>query len=62
MRPRFSTNELAGLIWFTLLFALAIGISNGEINQAVYLLDGLRTADPGFLHGDWYTHEVAHSH
>ncbi|KPJ96253.1 MAG: hypothetical protein AMS18_01285 [Gemmatimonas sp. SG8_17] len=62
MRPRFSKTEVAGLTWFTLLFALAIGISNGEINQAVYLLDGLRIADPGFLEGDWYVQEVSHIH
>ena len=62
MRTRFSSMEIAGLLWFTLLFTLAIGISNGEINQTVYLLDGLRIADPGFLQGDWYAQEIPHTH
>jgi len=62
MRPRFSKSEIAGLVWFTLLFTLAVGISNGEINHTVYLLDGLRIADPQFLQGDWYAQEIPHIH
>lgn len=55
-------GELAGVVWFTLLFVAAIGIANGASDQPSYLPPGLRIADPGFLVGDWYTWDVRHSH
>lgn len=55
-------KEIAGVLWFTLLFVLAIGIANGAGNQHNYLLPGLKMADPEFLTGDWFTWGVEHSH
>lgn len=49
------TTELIGIIWFSTLFILEIGIKNGELNQVFYLLHGLRRADSTFLQGDWLT-------
>lgn len=55
-------REWAAVTFVSLLFALAIGVSNGEGNQGVYLLDGLRRADPTFLRGDWLTWDVEQNH
>lgn len=55
-------REWAVVTVVSLLFALAIGVSNGEGNQGVYLLDGLRRADPTFLRGDWFTWDVEQNH
>jgi hypothetical protein len=52
------TWEIAAVAWFALLFALAIGVANGEVNQGTYLLGGLRMSDPEFLAADWYVHTL----
>lgn len=54
--------EWATALAVSVLFALAIGVENGEWNQGVYLLDGLRRADPDYLRGDWFTWEVEQNH
>lgn len=56
------TVEWIGVAWFTALFVLSIGVTNGASNQNSYLLLGLRLADPGFLPSDWFTWQTVHSH
>ena len=62
IRDASQSTEIVRVFWFSLLFALVIGVRNGEANQAFYLLYGLRLADPTFLVGDWYTWQVHHNH
>ena len=47
-----------------LVLAFGLGLSYGDdlSNQAVYLIDGLRLADPGFLAHDWWAAETTHYH
>lgn len=54
--------EWLPVAWFTLLFVLGMGVTNGDTPQNSYLLLGLRLADPGFLPGDWFTWHTVHSH
>ena len=47
--------ELAGLLWFSAVFAGTMGLRNGQMNQVFYLLRGLHQANPAAVRGDWYT-------
>jgi uncharacterized membrane protein len=45
-----------------LLFALSLGVHYGVSDQNVYLLSGLRMADPSFLANDWFAAETVQHH
>ncbi|GEM_PF-5858698 len=45
-----------------LLFALSLGAHYGVSDQNVYLLSGLRLADPSFLAKDWFASETVQHH
>lgn len=46
----------------SLLFALAIGIQTGGSDHVVYLLPGMRLADPTFLTTDWFLNTASVPH
>lgn len=60
-RRTHARSDAAGLLLFSILFVISIGVANGESDQSVYLLDGLHRADPGFLSRDWFTTQTRHS-
>ncbi len=61
VRSRFDAERLTvgGLC---LLFALSLGAHYGVSDQNVYLLSGLRMADPSFLAKDWFASETVQHH
>lgn len=56
------SERLPWLLTFSALFAVAIGVTNGDQNHVVYLLPGLHRADPEFLRSDWFVTQVDHPH
>lgn len=61
VRSRFDAERLAvGVL--CLLFALSLGAHYGVSDQNVYLLSGLRLADPSFLAKDWFASETVQHH
>jgi hypothetical protein len=57
-----SRTDAPWIAALAILFALGIGVANGEANHLVYLLPGLHAANPEFLAGDWFVTQVEHPH
>lgn len=55
-------NDRIWVFSLTALFALAMGVANGDGNQVVYLIPGMHEANPAFLSGDWFATQVDHYH
>jgi hypothetical protein len=58
----FSRRELIVVFAIGSLFALALGIRNGELDLYFYLMHGLHMADPSVLRHDWYTTQTIPHH
>lgn len=52
------------IVAVSLIGAVSFGLTYGDYisNHPVYLLEGLRLTQPGFLANDWFTSETAQYH